>query len=86
MDVVKELSCQSKEQIANQRVSVKKSVGRLRASPYETSLAFLLPSPYPEQVKSDWQCVRKTPKKKARFNEIEKKYKKEKFNLMIGLF
>ena len=60
-------------------------VGWEARSSYETSLAFLLPSPYPEQVKSEWQCVRKTPKKRAWFNEAEKKYREENFNLMSGL-
>ena len=60
-------------------------VGWEARSSYETSLAFLLPSIYPEQVKSEWQCVRKTPKKRAWFNEAEKKYREENFNLMSGL-
>ena len=40
----------------------------------------------PEQVKSEWQCVRKTTKKKAWSSEVEKKYREENFNLMFGLF
>ena len=48
-------------------------------------LGFLLPSPYPGQLKNDWQCVTNT-KKKAWFNEAEKKQMDENFNLILGLF